>query len=186
MTNSPGRTSVSMLTLLGNLDLSLGAPQGSTWLDVMVVGTLSSAEEEEIKMVTETSCSPKNALTSLLLVVAVLLVLVLRPRAGGLLVAGDLYLVGGHGRGGRGPVVLFRALWPRALLHRREPHDGHVVLVLCKRHQTRVTVVATERTVRPPAPVAEDMSYSRVDDLNSLNLFLATAPLLLMSSQTGC
>ena len=36
MTNSPGRMSVSMLTLLGNLDLSFGAPQGRILDDVIV------------------------------------------------------------------------------------------------------------------------------------------------------
>lgn len=34
MTNSPGLMSVSMLKLLGNLERSLGAPHGRTWLDV--------------------------------------------------------------------------------------------------------------------------------------------------------
>ena len=45
MTNSPGRMSVSMLTVEGNRVRSLGAPHGSIWLDVrrsMVGGTLSS------------------------------------------------------------------------------------------------------------------------------------------------
>ena len=43
ITNSPGRISVSMLTLLGNLALSLGAPQGRTWLEVSL-SNLSGTE----------------------------------------------------------------------------------------------------------------------------------------------
>ncbi len=44
MTNSPGRTSGSMVTLLGKRERSLRAPQGRTWLEVRVAGTLSSGE----------------------------------------------------------------------------------------------------------------------------------------------